>query len=79
MAEIASPATPVGSEPMVQNRIDPSAQVSIDTALMPARERSFEAVLNEIVGTLSVTAQQRACVSTQSGDVRFEKFSRAFA
>ena len=41
---------------------------------MPARERTFEAVLNEIVGTVSVTAQQRVRVSAQSGDVRFEEF-----
>src|SRR6516162_1019366 len=41
---------------------------------MPARERAFEAVLNEIVGTLSVTAQQRVGVSAQSRDVRFQEF-----
>jgi hypothetical protein len=68
----APPATSASNKPMVQNRIEPTTQVSIGTALMPARERPFEAVLNEVVGTLSVTAQQRVCVSAQSGDVRFE-------
>jgi hypothetical protein len=41
---------------------------------MPARERALEAVLNEIVGTLSVTVQQRVRVSAQSRDVRFQEF-----
>jgi hypothetical protein len=42
---------------MVQNRKEPTTQVSIGTALVPARERPFEAILNKIVGTLSVTVQ----------------------
>jgi hypothetical protein len=72
--DIAPLATSVGNEAMVQNRVDPTTQVSIIAALVPARERPFEAVLNEIVGALSVTAQQRAGVSAQSGYVRFEEF-----
>jgi hypothetical protein len=68
----APPATLVGNKPMVQNRIEPTARIAISTALVPAGKRPFESVLNKIVGTLSVTAQQRVCVSAQSGDVRFE-------
>src|SRR5271168_3751724 len=59
---------------MVQNRIEPATQVSVGTPLVPARERPFEAVLNEIVGALSVAAQQRVAVSAQAGDVCFEEF-----
>ena len=56
-SDIAALATSVGDEPMVQNRVDPTTQISIGTALVPARERPFEAILNKIVGTLSVTVQ----------------------
>jgi hypothetical protein len=61
---------------MVQDRIYPTAEVSIAAALVPARERSFEAILNEIVGALSVAAQQRVGISAQPGNVRFEEFGR---
>jgi hypothetical protein len=61
---------------MVQNCVDPTTQVSVSTALVPARERPFEAVLNKIVGTLSVSMQQRIGISPQSGDLRFEEFGR---
>jgi hypothetical protein len=61
---------------MVQNRVDPTARVAISTALVPAGERPFEAILNKIVGTLSVTAQQRVRVSSQPWDVRLEKLGR---
>jgi hypothetical protein len=39
---------------------------------VPARERPFEAVLDKIVGTFLVAAQQHASVSAQPRDVRFE-------
>jgi hypothetical protein len=74
--EIAPLAPSIGDKPMVQDRVDPTAQVAIATTLVPARERPFEAVLNQIVGALSVAAQQRICVSAQPGDVRFEEFGR---
>jgi hypothetical protein len=74
--DISPLATLVGNKPMVQNRVDPTARVAISTALVPAGERPFEAVLNKIVGTLSVTAQQSVRVSTQPGDVRLEKLGR---
>jgi hypothetical protein len=46
---------------------------------VPPGERPFEAVLNEIVGSVSVAAQQRAGVPSQSGDVRFEELGRISA
>jgi hypothetical protein len=55
--DVAPLATSAGNKPMVQNRKEPTMQVSIGTALVPARERPFEAILNKIVGTLSVTVQ----------------------
>jgi hypothetical protein len=76
MPDVAPLATSAGNKPMVHNRKEPTTQVSIGTALVPTRERPFEAILNKIVGTLSVTAQQRVCVSTQPGDVRLEEFGR---
>jgi hypothetical protein len=42
---------------VVEDRVDPTAQIPIGSALVPARERPFETVLNEIVGALSITAQ----------------------
>jgi hypothetical protein len=44
---------------------------------MPAGERTFEAVLNEIVGALSVAAQQRQSEQSQPRDLGFEEFDRA--
>jgi hypothetical protein len=72
--EITPLATSVSNKPVIQNRVDPAAQIAIGAALVPASKRPFEAVLDKVVGALSVTAQQRVCVSAQSGDVRFEKF-----
>jgi hypothetical protein len=74
--EIASLAAAVGDESMVEDRIYPTAQISIGAALMPAGERPFERVLNEVVGALTVAAQQSVSVAAQSRDVRFEKFGR---
>jgi hypothetical protein len=55
---VVAPLTaPVGNKPVVENRVDPTAQIPIGSALVPARERPFETVLNEIVGALSITAQ----------------------
>jgi hypothetical protein len=55
--DVAPLPTSAGNKPMVQNRKEPTTQVSIGTALVPARERPFEAILNKIVGILSVTVQ----------------------
>jgi len=55
--EVMPLATPVDDKPMAQNCVDPTSQVYIATALVPARERPLEAVLNEIVGSLSIAPQ----------------------
>jgi hypothetical protein len=55
--EIAPLAPSISNKSMVQDRVNPTAEVPVGTALMPAGERPFEAILNQIVGTLSVTAQ----------------------
>jgi hypothetical protein len=74
--EITPLASPVGNEPMVEDGIDPTAQIPIGSALVPAGECPFEGVLYKIVGPLTVTAQQRVCVAAQSWDMRFEKLGR---
>jgi hypothetical protein len=44
--------------------------------LMPAAECPFEGVLYEVVGGLTVSAQQSVSIAPQSWDMRFEKFGR---
>jgi hypothetical protein len=77
--EITSLAAPVGNETMVEDRVEPTAQIPIRSALVPAGECPFEDVLYEIIGPLTVTAQQSVRVAAQSWDVRFEKFGRVSA
>jgi hypothetical protein len=43
---------------IVQDCIQPTAEISIRPALVPARQRSFETVLHEIVSAITVATQQ---------------------
>jgi len=61
--EIALPAPPVGNEPMIQNREDPTAQIAIGAALVPAGECSFEGILYEVVGGFAIAAQQSVSIA----------------
>src|SRR5262249_21977715 len=61
---------------MIQDRINPTAQIAIGAALVPARQCPFEDVLYEVVGSLAVAAQQSVSIAAQSWDVRCEQFSR---
>lgn len=70
---LPSLAMVVTDKSVVKNGIDPTAEVALATALMPARERTFEAVLYKIVGTFQIAAKQRAGETAQPGNVRFNK------
>src|SRR5215813_12640018 len=61
---------------MIQDRIDPTAQIAVGAALVPAAECAFKRVLYEVVSGLAVSAQQSVSIAPQSWDMRFEKFGR---
>jgi hypothetical protein len=67
-------AMPVADKTMVQDGVDPAAQVAATPPLMPARERALKAVLHQIVGSLAIPAKQAASKPTQPGNVRLKEF-----
>src|SRR5882762_5995179 len=66
-------AMPVSQEAVVKDRVEPTTHVSVGPPQVPARKRAFQRVLHEIVGTLRVTAQQRAGETAQPGNLRFDQ------
>jgi hypothetical protein len=63
-------ALAIGHEAMVKDRVKPAAQIAVGPARLPARQRPFEAVLQQIVGSLAVAAEQGAGEATQIGNMR---------
>jgi hypothetical protein len=66
-------ATLVIEEMVVEDRIDPFAQLTVAVAMTPARKRSLEGVLHKIVGTVPIAAKQRTSEAAQPRNMRFNK------
>src|SRR5262249_49955469 len=60
-------------EAIVKNRVQPTAQMALRATQVPAGKRTFETILDEIIGALTVSAQQRTSKSPQTGNVRLDQ------
>jgi hypothetical protein len=70
----APKAIPIGDESVIKNCVNPAAQVSFASPLLPAGKGALEAVLQQIIGGLSIAVEQCAGKPAQSRDMLFEEF-----
>src|SRR6516165_10616888 len=63
----------IAKKSIVKDRVKPTAYVACRPTEVPAGDRAFEAVLHEIVGAVTVAAQQGTSESAQAWNVRFDQ------
>ena len=74
VAQLSLPfAALVAQEAIVEDHIEPAAQIRVEPPPVPAGESMFETMLHEIVGALVVASQQRASKAAQAGYVGFDQ------